>query len=84
MKIIDDIKDFDKIKVGYTVILGDEEKLKEILSVDYGQEHIVLNDKTRDEEYNTVRDIFECQDVVDVVFPCSLDQVQDNFPEYFI
>jgi hypothetical protein len=89
MKIIDNIKDFHKIKVGYTISLGaadgdDKEIIKEILIVDYDQKIIVIIDKTQDDEYNTIRDVFQCNDIIDIVFPCSLDQAAKNFPEYFI
>ncbi len=87
-KIIDDIKDFHKIKVGYTVCFIKNENskmhLNEIAHIDYISKIITLTRRKNCPIVDEIKDIFESDIGTDIIFPCSLEKSILFFPEYYI
>jgi hypothetical protein len=82
MNIINSIKDFDKIKVGYTVWLTQcsNPGFHRIKGINFETKFIMFNNKNNED--SSLGDLFALKS--DMVFPCSPDQVQELFPEYLI
>jgi hypothetical protein len=84
MKIINNIKDFDKIKVGYTLIMTENNLLQVTKILEISEKKVLHVCNISDGEKFYVHNIFNVCDFIDVVFPCSPNEVQELYPEYFI
>jgi hypothetical protein len=86
MKIIDNIDDFDLLKVGYTLRMEDKKEhiLKEITAVDLQLLTIDISNKKNKRYSDSILDLFQSNEYGDIVFPCSLVDVPKYFPEYYI
>jgi hypothetical protein len=82
MNVINSKKDFDKIKVGYTLSVGysTDPGFHRIKKINFKTKYIRFDNKNNEER--TIGDLFALKS--DIVFPCSPDQVQELFPEYLI
>jgi hypothetical protein len=82
MNVINSKKDFDKIKVGYTLWVTQcrDPGFHTIKEIYFKTKFIRFNNK--DNELRSIGDLFTIES--DIVFPCSPDQVQELFPEYLI
>jgi hypothetical protein len=83
--VIKKIEDFKEIKIGYTLVMWCEASqiyFNEIIDVHQHIETI----KTRNEldGETEIDDVFNSLNAVDIIFPCSVDKVKLNYPEYFI
>jgi hypothetical protein len=95
--VIDSIEDFDKIKNGYTLVSfpkGSEPTIFEIIGTNSDkkiakvlQSFYFFQEDSKDLEEFLIYDllVFHGTDyVTDYIFPCSPNEVQELYPEYFI
>jgi hypothetical protein len=89
-KVITNIEDFHKINVGDTLVLfcgqthNNEILIHEIIGIYSGTRKIRVSSDQYGEGEDDVDDVFNSYDIIDIVFPCSVDEVQELYPEYFI